>query len=70
MSAIVSPGAEAQSGRNSWLLAIFALNPQYLDPTDLGPIWLPGICHRIFGVVSAEDDPVTVAQINHHVLAV
>src|SRR5437867_6669474 len=72
MSAMVSPGAETQSGRNPWSLKAMAarLYPQYLDARDPRPVKLIIVGHGIVAVIGREHKLVTGAQINNHAFAV
>lgn len=67
---MLSPGAEAQSGLNAWLLGIVAFYADYLNPIDPLPVYFLAIRHWTLDMVRLEHNAVSIAHIDNHILAV
>src|SRR5216683_1141548 len=69
-SAMVSPGAEAQSGLNAWPLGIVPFYAEYLNPTNPLPVYFLRIRHWTLDMVRLEHNTMSIAHVDNHMLAV
>ena len=69
-SAIVSPGGEAQFGRNASVSVMALSNPHNLDASDFAPVYLSPLINRVLHVVRGKFKPYGPSSLENNLVVV